>query len=281
MKRISAILLSLSLMIPGIPLIGMAIGTSLIATTALVVAAPAANAGSTNCYNNAFGYSCSGSGGTTNCYNNAFGTSCSGPSGTTNCYDNAFGTSCSGSSGTTNCYNNAFGTSCSGSSGTTNCYNNAFGVSCSGTGSGSIPYIAPTPTPTPTYKTYYADPTPTPSYKTYYADPTPTPSYKTYSTKVCTTSTGLSESCKTYPAFYIEFCSANSNGILKYKSGSTWNTLWDVTGMKNDRCSSSETPYYTVVSGELKSKSGLSLKLAYKAVNGVTPTSDIFNIKIK
>jgi len=159
MKRISTILLSLSLMIPGTSLMGIAVGSSILATTVLVVSSPSANAGSTNCYNNAFGYSCSGSGGTTNCYNNAFGTSCSGPSGTTNCYDNAFGTSCSGRSGTTNCYNNAFG------------------VSCSGTGSGLIPYIAPTPTPS--YKTYPTYPTPAPSYKNYPTYPTPvlTPSY--------------------------------------------------------------------------------------------------------
>ena len=298
MKRISAILLSLSLMIPGIPLIGMAIGTSLIATTALVVDAPAANAGSTNCYNNAFGYSCSGSGGTTNCYNNAFGTSCSGPSGTTNCYDNAFGTSCSGSSGTTNCYNNAFGTSCSGSSGTTNCYNNAFGtscsgssgttncynnafgVSCSGTGSGSIPYIAPTPKPTPTYKTYstYPTPTPTPTYKTYSTYPTPTPNVN--STQVCTTSLGLTESCKSYPSFYIEFCSASSSGTLQYKSETTWYTLWDITGIKNDRCNFSATPYYTVVSGDLKTTKDMSLKLFHPSVNGITPSADLFTVKI-
>ena len=250
--------------IPGIPVITAAITTSVAATAILVVSAPASNAGTTNCYNNSFGYSCSGPSGTTNCYNNSFGTSCSGPSGTTNCYDNSFGTSCSGSSGTTNCYNNSFGTSCSGSSGTTNCYDNSFGTSCTGTGSTYIPL-----------------PKPTPSYKTYYADPTPTPSYKTYSTQVCTTSQGLAESCKTYPSFYIEFCSANLSGALKYKSGSTWSTLWDVTGVKNDRCNSSKTPYYTVVSGELKSKSGLSLKLTYKAVNGVTPTADLFSIKIK
>jgi len=212
MKRISTILLSLSLMIPGTSLIGVAVGSSILATTVLVVSSPSANAGSTNCYNNAFGYSCSGSGGTTNCYddafgtscsgpsgttncyNNAFGTSCSGPSGTTNCYDNAFGTSCSGPSGTTNCYDNAFGTSCSGKSGTTNCYNNAFGVSCSGTGTGLIPYTAPTPTPS--YKTYPTYPIPVPTYKNY-------PTYPTYPTPVLTPS--YSSGTKTNKEMVDEF----------------------------------------------------------------------------
>ena len=179
MKRISTILLSLSLMIPGASLVGMAVGSSILATTVLVVSSPSANAGSTNCYNNAFGYSCSGSGGTTNCYNNAFGTSCSGPSGTTNCYDNAFGTSCSGKSGTTNCYNNAFG------------------VSCSGTGSGLIPYIAPTPAPSyKTYPTYPTYPTPAPSYKNY-------PTYPTYPTPVLTPS--YSSGTKTNKEMVDEF----------------------------------------------------------------------------
>jgi hypothetical protein len=194
MKRISTILLSLSLMIPGTSLIGVAVGSSILATTVLVVSSPSANAGSTNCYNNAFGYSCSGSGGTTNCYDNAFGTSCSGPSGTTNCYNNAFGTSCSGPSGTTNCYDNAFGTSCSGKSGTTNCYNNAFGVSCSGTGTGLIPYTAPTPTPS--YKTYPTYPIPVPTYKNY-------PTYPTYPTPVLTPS--YSSGTKTTKEMVDEF----------------------------------------------------------------------------
>jgi hypothetical protein len=160
-------------MIPGIPLIGMAIGTSLIATTALVVSAPAANAGYTNCSNTFNGFSCSGSDGYTNCSNTFNGYSCSGSNGYTNCSNTFNGTSCSGTNGYTNCSNTFNGTSCSGTNGYTNCSNTFNGTSCSGSGSG---IIIPRPTPTPAYKNYYVDPTPAPTYRTY---PTPalTPSY--------------------------------------------------------------------------------------------------------
>ena len=183
MKKLSTLGVVLTLLFPSVPLVGAALLGGAVVTTVLVVDAPSANAGSTNCYNNSFGvscsgsggttncynnsfgYSCSGTGGTTNCYNNSFGVSCSGTNGTTNCYNNSFGYSCSGSGGTTNCYNNSFGTSCSGTNGTTNCYNNSFGVSCSGSGNGLIPSRTPSYTlPEPSIPSYTLPKTTVPSY---------------------------------------------------------------------------------------------------------------------
>jgi hypothetical protein len=124
-------------------------------------------------------------------------------------------------------------------------------------------------------------PTPTPSYKSYsnYVTPTPTPQTKTI--KVCITSSGLKESCKSYPNFYIEFCSAVATGNLEYKSGTKWLNLWKVSGIKNNRCNSTSTPYYTEVKGDLTSKTGIDLRLVYNADNGVTPPMDTFKVTVK
>ena len=67
---------------------------------------------------------------------------------------------------------------------------------------------------------------------------------------------------------------------MQYKSETTWNTLWGITGIKNDRCNSSTSPYYTVVSGDLKTKENIALKLVHPSVNGVTPSPDLFTVKI-
>jgi hypothetical protein len=95
------------------------------------------------------------------------------------------------------------------------------------------------------------------------------------------TSSGLSESCKDYPDFYIEYCSASSGGPLQWKSGTSWTKLWDITGVKNSRCTTSSNPYYTVLQGQLNSPTAISLRVVTKAVNGVVPAPDLFEVKVK
>jgi len=162
-------------------------------------------------------------------------------------------------------------------------------TNCSGSGITYIPKPTPTPTrayvytnptPTPTRAYVYTNPTPTPTKKYVYTNPTPT-SRSITTKQVCVTSSGLSESCKNYPSFFIEYCSASSGGSLEQNISGTWTKLWTITGTKNSRCSSASTPYYTAVEGELTSSAGISLRVVPKKVNGVASSPDLFNVKIK
>jgi len=274
------------LLFPSLPLVGTALLGGAVATV-LVVESPKANAATTNCYDNSFGVSCSGSGGTTNCYNNSFGYSCS------------------GSGGTTNCYNNSFGVSCSGSGGTTNCYDNSFGVSCSGSGTSFQPLPKPTPTPTriysyptptPTPTRIYSYPTPTPTSTRIYSYPTPTPTalndYSTpyakpsstpqTSSTVCTSSEGLTTNCLTYPNFSIDYCSTAEGGTLQYLSGTKWVKLWNLKSTKDaSYCSTTLNPHYVLISGTLSSRSNLKLRVIRKSVDNKSSSYDYFAVKIK
>ena len=219
---------------------------------------------------------CNGPGGSTSCSTSFGMTNCNGPGGSTSCSTSFGMTNCNGSGGSTSCSTSFGMTNCSGTNGSYSC-SESFGMTnCSGSG---ITYI-PKPTPTPTRAYVYTNPTPTPTKKYVYTNPTPT-SRSITTKQVCVTSSGLSESCKNYPSFFIEYCSASSGGSLEQNISGTWTKLWTITGTKNSRCSSASTPYYTAVEGELTSSAGISLRVVPKKVNGVASSPDLFNVKIK
>jgi hypothetical protein len=145
-----------------------------------------------------------------------------------------------------------------------------------------VPQITPTPTPTKIYSYSNPTPTPTPTKIYSYSNPTPTQAAAPPATnQVCVTSQGLTESCRDYPDFYIEYCSASSGGPLQWQSGSIWTKLWDINGVKNSSCPTKTNPYFTVVQGQLNSPKGITLRVVGKAVNGVVPSPDVFVLKIK
>ena len=274
MKRLAALASSL------VFVAGLLFGVTTAALVSSAINAPSAQADSTYCSTIGSSMNCTGPNGSTYCSTIGSSMNCTGSGGSTYCSKIGSSMNCTGSGGSTYCSSIGSSMNCTGSGGSTYCSSIGSSMNCTGSGS-ALPYL-PKPTPTPT-KTYsYSNPTPTPT-KTYsYSNPTPTAAAKSVSTKrVCVTSSGLSESCKDYPDFYIEYCSASSGGPLQWKSGTSWTKLWDITGVKNSRCTTSSNPYYTVLQGQLNSPTAISLRVVTKAVNGVVPAPDLFEVKVK